>query len=104
VAWLTRGEEVLAALSPGAHKRVPSLSEGACVVRRRFVHTIGRGAGLDLAWCGDTPDGIRSSHITILERGRLTRPRLRPSVALVASPGAFDRWRLQVGDELTVTG
>jgi hypothetical protein len=97
VAWLTRGDEVLAAVDtePGG--------EGARVLHRPgIVHTFGRPHGFDVAWCTERDGTLEVRATTILKAGRLARPRPLSKVAVVAEEGAFERWRLVPGDRLSV--
>ena len=109
MAWLLREGEVLATLevaeTPGDRMRGlvgrPE-PEGALLLRRPLLlHTIGVDFGVDAAFCN--PE-MKVTDITRLRRFRIALP--RPSrggrIVVVASEGAFERWRLAVGDRLEV--
>jgi hypothetical protein len=107
VAWLLREGDVLAAVEARRSGWVASI-EGAVVLSSpTVVHTLGSVTGLDLAWCttvktdaGDACLEVRRM-ATIAGR-RMARPRLASGAIVAAGPGAFERWRLQVGDRLEV--
>lgn len=100
MAWLTRKEEVLAALDSTERGR---LGDGARLLHRpALVHTLRGGAGLDVAWCSDTGDGLEVRHVQVLGGYRVAWPHLLCPVVVVAEAGAFERWKLRVGDVLTV--
>src|SRR5438105_14799741 len=105
MAWLTRDGEVLASLevaeSPGA--RLVGLAgrdrlEGALLLSPPPVlHTIGLSYALDVAFC----DADLQVLTTIsLARWRIALPRLHARRMILAEAGAFERWRLAVGDHL----
>jgi hypothetical protein len=103
MAWLIREEEVLAALDLGEDRRIGAYPEGAQVLRRpTVVHTLRCPSGVDVAWCVETADGLQVRHLRVLARHRVALPRPRCPVVVVAGPGAFERWKLRVGDLLTV--
>ncbi len=103
MAWLIRDEEVLAALDLGHDRRIDASPEGAQVLRRPpIVHTLRCPSGVDVAWCVETPEGFEVRHLSVLARHRIALPRPRCPVVVVAGPGAFERWKLRVGDSLTV--
>ena len=111
MAWLLREGDVLAALEvaddPG--DRVKGLigrpePEGALLLRRPLVlHTIGVGFGVDVAFCNHE---MKVTDIARLRRSRIALPRLSRGgrLVVVAGEGAFERWRLSVGDRLEVKG
>ena len=111
MAWLIREGEVLAALdvagSFGARfrgLRGRDGVEGALLLRPcRSVHTLGMRFPIDVAYCRQRGDETFAV-ISVLEmrRWRLGRPRLRATCVIEAEAGAFDRWRLQPGDELEI--
>ena len=103
--WLMRDEEVLAAVEVAESMADRSRGllgrdgiEGALLIRpAKSVHTIGMRFPIDVAFC--------DRDLVVLDRvclrpWRLTRPRLRSHTVIEAEAGAFDRWRLQVGDKL----
>ncbi len=109
MSWLIRDGDVLAALEDprkGWHRTL----EGALLLPRPVVvHTLMEAVALDVAWCGpadlgaDEP-GLQVRRIAALAPRRLARPHLGPGALLVAPGGAFERWRLHVGDRLEVRG
>jgi hypothetical protein len=113
--WLTRDAEVLAVLetTPGLvslGRRRPM--EGALLVRRpALVHSLRCPMALDLAWCGRVR-GCRAGggapllvhRITRLGPSRIAKSCLYSAAMVVAPAGAFERWRLSVGDRLEVAG
>jgi hypothetical protein len=84
--------------------------QGALVLPRpMMVHTLIEAVALDVAWCGPVTldaeqPGFEVKRITALSPRRVARPYLRSGTVLVAPGGAFERWRLQVGDRLEVRG
>jgi uncharacterized membrane protein (UPF0127 family) len=111
VAWLLREGDVLATVevSDNPGDRVKGLvgrpePEGALLLRRPLLlHTIGVGFGVDLAFCNQE---MEVTEITRLGRSRIALPRWSSGhrLVVVARKGAFDRWRLAVGDRLEVKG
>jgi uncharacterized membrane protein (UPF0127 family) len=109
MAWLVRGEDVLAAaeVAVTARQRRRGLIgrdsvEGVLILRPcRHVHSFGMRFPVDVAFCDR--DGF-VLHLTTLQRNRLSRPVPRAYFAIEAAAGAFDRWRLQPGDLLKVKG
>jgi hypothetical protein len=97
VTWLTRDDEVLAAVDDGP---------GGSGVRLRrhpwLVHTFGSDRGLDVAWCSERDGHLEVRATTVLRPGRLARPRPGCPVAVLAEEGALERWRLQPGHLLTL--
>jgi hypothetical protein len=107
MAWLLRDGDVLAALDDG-REGWPASIQGAMVKRGPvLVHTLTTSAGRDLAWCRDsrTDTGevcLQVRRIACLAPRRLARPLLKAGAVVVAEPGAFERWNLQVGDRLEI--
>ena len=105
--WLVRDAEVLAAAeSPdGASGRMRGLIgrrgiEGVMVLAPcRNVHTFGMRFSLDVAFCDQ--DGVVLRICTLKPR-RISPIVVRAAMALEAEAGAFDRWRLRVGDRVEV--
>jgi hypothetical protein len=104
---LWRGAELLATAevaSTRAARRRGLLGrdgvDGVLVLRpTRAVHTLGMRFDLDVAYvdaAGVVVDTRR------MRRRRLGLPRLRARAVLEAEAGAFDRWRLRVGDVVEV--
>ena len=110
MAWLTRDGEVLASLevaeSPGA--RLVGLAgrdrlEGALLLSPPplVLHTIGLSYAFDVAFC-DADLQVLST--ISLARWRVALPRRHARRVVLAEAGAFERWRLAVGDHLEVKG
>ncbi len=105
--WLVRGEEVLAAAEVAVTRRARRVGlsdreafEGALILRPcRHVHTIRMRFAIDVAFCDR--DGF-VLHTVSLPPNRLSRPVPRAYFAIEARAGAFDRWRLLVGDLVEV--
>ncbi len=105
MAWLTRGDEVLASLESGRGHR-PDEASGVVVLRRRPLLVRGPLRGcVDVAWCRPGPDGdVEVRRMVCLGPRMPVVPGWGSPVVVVASGGAFERWRLRVGDRLTVRG
>jgi uncharacterized protein len=74
--------------------------EGAMVLpRTRMVHTLGMRFPIDVAFCDR--DMVVLSVIT-MRQWRMSMPRWRARAVIEAEAGAFQRWRLCVGDHLEV--
>ena len=110
MAWLVRGEEVLAAaeIAGDARQRRKGLVgrddiEGALVLRPcRQMHTLRMRFPIDVAFCDR--DGF-VLHTATLAPWRLSRPVPRGLTSRSRrEPGAFDRWKLAVGDIVEVAG
>jgi len=109
MAWLVRGDDVLAAAEVAVTRRQRrrgllgrDAQDGAIVLRPcRQVHTFGMRFPLDVAFCDR--DGF-VLHMTTLVPWRLSRPVPRAYFAIEASAGAFERWKLEVGDIIEVRG
>ena len=107
MAWLVRGEDVLAVAEiavtrPQRRKGLVGRDEfeGVLVLRPcRQVHTFKMRFPIDVAFCDR--DGF-VLHTVTLAPWRLSRPVPRAYFAIEASSGAFDRWKLVVGDIVEV--
>jgi uncharacterized protein len=107
MAWLVRGEEVLAAAEIAVTRRQRRTGlvgrddvEGVLVIRPcRQVHTMRMRFPIDVAFCDR--DGF-VLHLTTIAPWRLSRPVPRAYFAVEARAGAFDRWKLGVGDIVEV--
>ncbi|MHB8682006.1 MAG: DUF192 domain-containing protein [Acidimicrobiales bacterium] len=103
--WLLRQGDVLAALEVASTfaRRARGLLgmssyEGALFLpHTRAVHTLGMRFPIDVAF---VDRDMRVVDVVSLVPWRLTRPRLRCRGVLEAQAGAFERWRLQPGDQL----
>ncbi len=107
MAWLLRQGDVLASLelarSPG--RRATSLvgrrrlDGGVLIQPCRAIHTIGVRFPIDVAYLdrSGVVIGVRR-----LRPYRIGLPRRRASAILEAEAGAFERWRLSVGDALEI--
>jgi uncharacterized membrane protein (UPF0127 family) len=109
MAWLVRGEDVLAAAEVAVTRRQRRRGlvgrdelEGVLVLRPcRQVHTLRMRFPIDVAFCDR--DGF-VLHTASLPPWRLSRPVPRAYFAVEARAGAFDRWKLVVGDIVEVRG
>jgi uncharacterized membrane protein (UPF0127 family) len=108
MAWLMREGEVLAALEMADSRRARRKGlvgrdgiDGALLLpsARMGVHSIGMRFDLDVAFC-DRDMVVR--RVVCLRPLRMTRPSLGAPCVLEAEAGAFDRWQLQVGDQLEI--
>jgi uncharacterized protein len=107
--WLLCDGKVLASLEiPDQHRaRARGLIgrdgiQGAMLFRRcRSVHTLGMRFDLDVAFLDGDDVILRMRH---LPRWRVTLPVWSARSVLEAEAGAFERWGLQVGDQLEIRG
>jgi uncharacterized membrane protein (UPF0127 family) len=103
--WLLRAGEVLAAadVASTVAERTKGLLgktgyDGALVIHHTSaVHSFGMKFAIDIAFLDRHLVVI---DITELKPWRLTLPRIRSRSVLEAERGAFERWKLRVGDEL----
>lgn len=110
MAWLTRGDEVLASLERG--RRRPDPESGTASLRARpLLVTAPLFGALDVAWCRPVPsddpanpEQLQVCRLVCLGRFRPAVPGFGPPVVIIAAGGAFERWRLAVGDRLIVRG
>jgi uncharacterized membrane protein (UPF0127 family) len=107
MSWLLRDGDVLASLEEarGASGRARGLLgrdgfEGALLLRpARSVHTIGMRFPIDVAYLdGD----LRVVAMTRMRPWRIGLPRVHARCVVEAEAGAFERWKLTVGDELEI--
>ena len=110
MAWLTRGDEVLASLERTRRRPDPESGAAALLERPKLVAAPLLGT-LDVAWCRPVPSGEPTSpgqlevcRLVRLRPLRPVAPGFGPPVVIVATGGAFERWRLAVGDRLVVHG
>jgi uncharacterized membrane protein (UPF0127 family) len=109
MAWVVRGEDVLAAAEVAVTRRQRRKGligrdevEGVLVLRPcRQVHSIGMRFPIDVAFCDR--DGF-VLHTASLAPWRMSRPVPRAYFAIEATAGSFDRWKLVVGDIVEVRG
>ena len=108
-AWLLRDGEVLAAIEVADTfgGRLRGLLgrdgiEGAILLRpARSVHTIGMRFPVDVAFCRRD---LTVVDVTTMAPNRIGMPRLSAHSVIEAERGAFERWRLQPGDQLELKG
>ncbi|MCU1427368.1 MAG: hypothetical protein JWL83_1368 [Actinomycetia bacterium] len=109
MAWLVRGEDVLAAaeLALTRQQRRHGLVgrddlDGVLVLRPcKQVHTFGMKFPIDVAFCDG--DGF-VLHTCTLSPWRVSKPILRSRLVVEARAGAFDRWKVRPGDVIEVCG
>jgi len=107
--WLVRGDDVLAAAEvvPGRRARARGLLrrssfEGALVIPKcRQVHTLGMRFPIDVAFCDRDGVVLRTAS---LRPWRISSIVWRGAFAIEAELGAFERWRLTLGDVVEVKG
>jgi uncharacterized membrane protein (UPF0127 family) len=106
VAWLVRDGDVLASVEVAERRRARMKGlrgrdgiGGALLLRpARGVHTIGMRFPLDVAFCDHDLNVLDTC--SPLRPNRVTRLRWRAHCVIEAEAGAFERWRLRVGDHL----
>ena len=107
--WLVRGDDVLAAAEVAVTRkeRVRGLMgredlEGVLILRPcRQVHTFGMRFPIDVAFCDRYGFVL---HAVTLRPRRVSRPVWRSYFAIEAPEGAFDRWKLALGDVVEIKG
>ncbi|MDP6178178.1 MAG: DUF192 domain-containing protein [Acidimicrobiales bacterium] len=107
MSWLVCGDRVMASLELAgsrAERRRGLLGrdglEGAILLKpARRVHTVGMRFAIDVARLDSE---MRVLHTTTMDRNRIGRHVRGSCSILEAESGSFERWGLQVGDELTV--
>ncbi|HET9443744.1 MAG TPA: DUF192 domain-containing protein [Acidimicrobiales bacterium] len=107
MSWLLRDGEVLAALEVAETFAARSRGllgrdgiQGALLIRPgRSVHSVGMRFPIDVAFC---TAGLVVVDMVGLTPFRITRPRLRARCVIEAEAGAFERWRLRPGDQLSI--
>lgn len=105
--WLLRDGDVLAAAEIAATRRARRRGlrgrddvEGALVLRPcRSVHTVGMRFTIDVAFCDGDGLVIKTC---CLPPWRLSPVVGRAALAIEARAGAFERWKLRVGDTVEV--
>ena len=109
MAWLVRGDEVLATAEVASGRRARarglvgrSALEGVLVLRPcRQVHTFGMRFPIDVAFCDESGRVLRC---VTLRPGRVSRLVVRAAFVVEAEAGAFARWRLGPGDGVEIRG
>jgi uncharacterized membrane protein (UPF0127 family) len=109
VAWLIRDGDVLATLEVAGSTidRLKGVAgrdrlEGALLLRSPvLLQTCARRSGIDVAYCDRE---LRVRRTRYLRPWRVALPRPAARHLLVAPEGAFERWRLSVGDLLEIKG
>jgi uncharacterized membrane protein (UPF0127 family) len=107
MAWLLRGDEVLASLevAEGVPARARQLlgrksCEGAFLAPgARTAHTIGVPFGVDVAYLDGELVVVGTA---TMHPYRVGMPRRRARSVLEAPAGAFERWNLRPGDRLEI--
>lgn len=109
--WLLREEEVLAALEVFTSRRDRRRGllgrdgfDGAVLLDpARSVHTVGMRFPIDVAYCRRIDEGkLQVLATCAMVRWRVGRPRPTARCVIEAEMGAFERWKLAVGDLLIV--
>lgn len=67
----------------------------------RWVHTVGMRFPIDVAYLDAQGTVIKTVH---MNRWRVALPVMRARCVIEADYGAFERWGLQLGDEIEVRG
>ncbi len=107
--WLVRDGDVLATVEVAErfadrHRGLLGREtvEGALLIRPcRQVHTFGMRVPIDVAFCDREGRVLRTM---TLRPWRISPVVWRSTMALEASAGAFERWRLREGDRIEVRG
>jgi hypothetical protein len=103
MSWLLRDEDVLAVIEDRRKGWRDDLRGVVVLPAPAVLHTFACAQALDAAWCKPVRlNGYRVRTIHTLGRNRWARPHLTHGVLVVAAGGAFERWKLQTGDELEV--
>lgn len=104
--WLLREGDVLAALEPRRAGWAKAIQGAVVIASPAFVHTMACAHGLDVAWCARLDAGggecFEVRRMASLAGRRLARPQLSAGAIVAAGPGAFERWRLELGDRLEI--
>jgi uncharacterized protein len=107
MSWLVANGRVLASAEVAESRRARSKGllgrnsvEGALVLPRcRWVHTVGMRFAIDVAHLDEHGVVMRT---TTMRRHRIGMPVWRAEMVIEASAGAFERWRMCVGDVVEV--
>jgi uncharacterized membrane protein (UPF0127 family) len=109
LSWLVRGGDVLATAEQATSRsdrlrglwRRPAPDGALILAGPVLLHTLGVPYGVDVAFCDQDMVVVATLR---LRRFRVARPRPGAKLVVVAADGAFERWRLTVGDELEIRG
>ncbi len=107
MAWLVRGDDVLASLDVADTfaARLKGLLgrdglDGALLIRpAKSVHTLGMRFAIDVAFCAKD---LVVVDVVTMPPNRFARPRPKAHCVIEAESGAFERWRLVPGDALEI--
>jgi hypothetical protein len=107
LAWLVRGDDVLAAAELAESRRAKRRGltgrdavEGALVLQRcRSVHTFGMRFPIDVAFCDRAG---RVVYTATMRPRRVSKVVRRSAFVIEGQAGCLDRWGLRVGDEVEV--
>ncbi|MEY2419691.1 MAG: uncharacterized protein QOG90_2371 [Actinomycetota bacterium] len=107
MAWLVRGDDVLASLdvADSFPTRLKGLLgrdgiDGAFLIKpATSVHTLGMKFAIDVAFCDRA---LTVVDMVTMKPNRLGLPRPKARCVIEAEAGAFERWRLQAGDQLEI--
>jgi uncharacterized membrane protein (UPF0127 family) len=107
MAWLVRGDDVLASLdvADSFATRLKGLLgrdgiDGAFLIKPAMsVHTLGMRFAIDVAFCDKD---LTVVDMVTMSPYRMTLPRPKARCVIEAQAGAFERWHLQRGDQLEI--
>jgi uncharacterized membrane protein (UPF0127 family) len=107
MAWLVRGDDVLASLdvADSFSTRLKGLLgrdglDGAFLIKSaKSVHTLGLRFAIDVAYCDKE---LTVVDFVTMRPHRLGLPRPKAHCVIEAEAGAFERWRLRRGDQLEI--
>jgi uncharacterized membrane protein (UPF0127 family) len=107
--WLLRDTDVLASVEilTSLRDRTRGLLgreelEGAVLLRpAKSVHTMGMRFPIDVAYCDQDLVVLK---IVTMATFRVGAPVLRARSVVEAEAGSFERWKLEVGDQLEIRG
>jgi uncharacterized membrane protein (UPF0127 family) len=107
VAWLIRGDDVLASLdvADSFSTRLKGLLgrdgiEGAFLIKpASSVHTLGMKFAIDVAFCDKS---LTVVDLITMKPNRMCMIRPKARCVIEAEAGAFERWGLRHGDQLEI--
>jgi uncharacterized membrane protein (UPF0127 family) len=107
--WVMRGDDVLAAAEVAVTREARRRGlmgrdgmEGVLILRPcRHVHTFGMKFPIDVAFCDRYGFVL---HVCTLGPRRISRFVPRAYFAIEAPAGAFERWKLELGDVVEIRG